>query len=196
MYKHPISGLEFDMKFAFLVALTCLSGCASTTDHTKTFIEYEREVSSACLATQPQMSLEEKFNVNPKTLLSPFRELANCYTPQMDYVIAVTKTPHAPAARAYSNFLLRLAAANDSRAITPQLAIAQYRQASALYSKAIADQDGAIATDARKEFFSRLSASLGTLSATIAEQDKQRAANRPVNCFVTGVYVRNGVTCM
>lgn len=174
-----------------------MSGCAApVADPTAAFLAHENQVSRACLSSQQSIPFSAKFIVNPKTLLSPFTELANCYTPQMDAVLAITNTPHAPAARAYSEFLLRLAKANDRGIITPEVAQAHYYQGSALYMRAINDRAGQVSEANRKEFFSRMSAFFGAVSATIVEQDRQRALNRPVNCFSTGVYVRNGVTCM
>ena len=59
----------------------------------------------------------------------------------------------------------------------------------------IAGADAQRAEQGRRQFMDRLA----VLGATYAEQDRQRAAaaaaNRPVVCSVTGVYVQNTVVC-
>lgn len=117
-----------------------------------------------------------------------------CYADSLKNV-ATMQSYNLPIVMTYTDYLVRLVTLQDRGEIDRDTAIALFGQAQTLFRQAIEASDAKVAAQSRRDFGMRLAA-LGTV---IAEQDRQRAAaaaaNRPVVCTLTGVYVQNTVVC-
>lgn len=172
-----------------------LTACAAPQDATKTFYVQEGEVAHICLAKVNAMPPADRLAVNPKTGRSPFSDAAWCYSNQIKTVVQMTSYPHGRLVDSYADYLVRLTAARDRGVIDVPTTLQAYSQSSKLFRQSIASADARLEADSRRELASRISVFAAALANVAAEQDRQRAANRPVTCFLTGVYVQNAVVC-
>lgn len=172
-----------------------LTACASPQDATKDFYAQEDEVGRICLARMDALPPQERLTVSKKTGRSPFSDAAWCYSNQIKTVVQMTSYPHGRMVESYADYLIRLTSARDRGVIDAPTAVQAYQQASRLFRQSIASADARLASAARRELSSRISVFASALSNVAAEQDRQRAANRPVMCHLTGVYVQNTVVC-
>lgn len=183
------------MKRLLLIAFAGLAGCAAQPTSTKSFFARENAISATCLAPMAAMTPLQRFTKEEAWGISPATKYFACYSDQVRAAANVMRYPHAGIVNSYADYLVRLGAAVDNRTVSADVALASYRQMSTLFNESIAAADAQAAAQARRDFADRLAA-LGTF---VAEQDRQRAAaaaaNRPVVCSVTGVYVQNTVVC-
>lgn len=182
---------------ACLALAIAITGCAtSPQDHTTAFLAEEKKVVATCLLAFGHLSLLDKLEVDTRKGHSPFYYGAKCYADQIVAVALVTGYPHAATVNHFAQYQLALAGARDRGEIDKPTTAKHYNQAYALFHKSLGSRDAAMATVDRKELASRLSIFLAALSNLAAEQDRQRLARRPTNCFLTGIYQTTGVTCM
>lgn len=172
-----------------------LTACASPQHATESFYAQEAEVAHICLAKLNSMPVADRLAVNQKTGRSPFSDAAWCYSNQIKTVVQMTGYPHGRLVDSYADYLVGLTAARDRGVVDVPTALQAYSQSSKLFRQSIASADARLEVDARRELASRISVFAAALAGVAAEQDRQRAANRPVTCFLTGVYVQNAVVC-
>lgn len=176
-------------------ACALAAGCASPRDTTKAFIAQETQVTHMCLDPVLQLPFEARVTVDPRTGRSPFSNAAWCYSNQIKSVARMTSYPHANLVGDFADYLTRLTAARDQGIVSTPIALAAYQQAAGLFRQSIVDADARLEAQSRRQLADRI-ATFGLLMAAVsAEQDRQRAANRPVVCTLTGVYVQNTVVC-
>lgn len=185
------------MKKTVCSVLVCamMAGCASPRATTKAFQAQETQVANMCLGPVLALPLEGRVAVDPRTGRSPFTNAAWCYSNQIKAVARMTGYPHAGMVGNFADYLTRLTAARDQGIVTTPVALSAYQQAAGLFRQSIIDADARLEAQSRRQLADRI-ATFGLLMAAVsAEQDRQRAANRPVVCTLTGVYVQNTVVC-
>jgi hypothetical protein len=172
-----------------------LSACATQHDVTKAFQAQEKKVADMCLVPVMQLPAEARTVVDARTGRSALTNAAWCYSNQIKSVARMTNYPHAALVGDFADYLTRLTTARDRGIVSTPIAVAAYQQTAGLFRQSIVDADARLEAQARKQVADRI-ATFGLLMAAVsAEQDRQRAANRPVVCSLTGVYVQNTVVC-
>ena len=107
----------------------------------------------------------------------------------------MTSYPHASLVGEYADFLIQLTGARDRGIITTPIALEAYQQTSTLFRQSITNADARLDAEARRELGRNIAVFAVAMGAVAAEQDRQRMANRPVVCTLTGIYVQNTVVC-
>lgn len=183
------------MKRILVVLLFGLAGCSTQPPATKAFYAQERVIAASCMGPLEGMTGDQRFTVDPVMHSAPISRFIQCYSGQVRATASMTRYQHKDVVFSFTDYLDSLAGGIDRGAIDKPAAWSAYTQSFKTFSQSLASADERVSAQARKQFMDRLAA----LGSAYAEQDRQRAAaaaaNRPVTCRLTGVYVQNTVVC-
>lgn len=185
------------MRAALLIATSIIAaGCAGPRPPTTVqFYEQEDQTTSMCMAAANKLPLAQRMTVDPSTGRSPYANAAVCYSSQIRSVTSTMKYQNAPQVFAFADYLVNLTEARDKGVIDNATFIASYRQMVPLFKQSIENADQQREMAARRELADRLAVFSVAMANVAAEQERQRQANRPVTCVLTGIYRTTGVTC-
>ena len=183
------------MRSVLAISTLILAACTTPQNATKDFYARDLEVTKICTAPLYALPVVDRFTVSAQTGRSPFANAAWCYANQIQAVVAVTKYPNAAMVRDFSNHVVRLTEARDRGIIDTKTAIDSYNQSAALFRQSIAVADSQSQQASSQDLARRIAIFTSAMAAVTAEQERQRRANRPVVCTLTGVYVQNTVVC-
>jgi hypothetical protein len=177
-----------------MAAALALFGCA-TRMTTKSFMDQEAAVTRECMAPVNAMPMDRALQVNPSTGQSQMAAAAVCYSHKASVAAWAGEYRNAQLVEDFGAYLVKLTAARDRGLIDTPSALSSYQEAAAQFRRAIAVSDATEERRRMREFGDRLQVFAQTLSVQMMEQDRIRAANRPVICSSLGVYRSTEIVC-
>lgn len=186
------------MRTALLITTFIIAtGCAGPRPPTTVqFYEQEAQTTNMCMAAANKLPLAQRMTIDPSTGRSPYTNAAVCYSSQIRSVVSTMRYQNAAHVFAFADYLVDLTEARDKGIIDNATFIASYRQMVPLFKKSIESADQQRGAAERRELADRLAVFGIAMASVAAEQERQRQANRPVTCVLTGIYRTTGVTCL
>ena len=184
------------MRNLAVFACILVTGCASSPQEaTKNYLEKDKEFVQTCFGEVAKLPHDAQLAVNRTTGRSPFTEGMACYGMQLKAYANMSDYPHKTLLYSFADYGVQIHSARDRGVMDMKTANDAYVQTAKIFVNALSQADAKIATRSRQDVADRIAAFGNALSAVTLEQDRQRRANRPVTCHLTGIYVHNSVIC-